>query len=114
MGQFVVIGLGHFGFNVVKTLHEMGHEVLAVDSSKDKVDQIKDFSSQAIQADACEKEVLTALGVEKADAVIVSLGERLDASILTTLHLKELKVSRIIVKAVSNDHGRILELVGAS
>ncbi len=114
MGQFVVIGLGHFGFNVAKSLYEMGHEVLGVDKSKEKVDQIKDFSSQAIQADACEKKVLMALGVENAEAVIVSMGGRLDASILATLYLREIKVSRIIVKAVSDDHGRILELVGAS
>lgn len=113
MGQFAVIGLGNFGFNVAKTLYQMGHEVLAVDCDKEKVDQIKDFSSEAIQADACEKEALKAMGMERADAVIVSLGERLDASILTTLYLKELKVSRIIVKAMSEDHGKILELVGA-
>lgn len=114
MGQFVVIGLGNFGFNVAKTLYEMGHDVCAVDSDKDKVDQIRDFSTQAVEADACDKDVLKALGIEEADAVVVGLGERLDAPVLVTLYLKELKANRIIVKAVSEDHGKILEAVGAT
>lgn len=114
MGQFVVIGLGNFGFNLARTLHDRGQEVLAVDLDKEKIDRVLECSSAAIQADACDRDSLRAMGIEKADAVIVSLGERLDASILATLHLKELKVQRIIVKAVSEDHGKILELVGAT
>ncbi len=48
MGQFAVIGLGNFGFHVAKTLYEMGHEVLAIDSDREKLERIREYSSQAI------------------------------------------------------------------
>ncbi len=110
----MVIGLGSFGFNVARTLYEMGHEVLAVDCDREKVERIREYSSNAVVADAVDEESLKAMGIEKTDAVVVGLGDSMDASTLLALHLKEMGVERIIVKAISEDHGKILELVGAS
>lgn len=114
MRKFAVIGLGHFGFSVAKVLHEEGHEVLAIDSSKEVIQNIKDFCTQAILADARDKETLIALGVEDVDVAIVSLGEQMEASILVTLHLQEIGVKEIIAKALSEDHAKILRKIGAS
>jgi trk system potassium uptake protein TrkA len=112
--KFCVIGLGNFGFHVVETLSEEGHEVVAIDADKDKVQAVKDLCAYAILGDAANKEFLAAQGVHEMDAVVVSTGDRSHLSTLITLYLKELKVPRIFVKALNEDHGRILERVGAT
>ena len=114
MKRVVVIGLGIFGFHIAKELYENGMEVIAIDKSKEVIQKIKDSSSKAIVADAREKEVLESVGIQEEDIVIVSFGEDLSASTLLTLHLKELNVKRIIVKAPNEDHKRILQKVGAT
>ena len=112
--KFCVIGLGNFGFHVVETLDEEGHEVIAIDTDKDKVQSVKDICSYALLGDAANKAFLTSQGVQDMDAVVVSTGDRSHLSTLITLYLKELKVPRIFVKAINEDHGRILEKVGAT
>lgn len=112
--KFCVIGLGHFGRHIVATLYEEGHEVTAIDINKDKVQSVKDFCDYAILGDAANKEFLAAQGVQDMAAVVVSTGEYSHLSTLMTLYLKELNVPRIMVKAVSEDHGRILDRVGAT
>lgn len=113
-GRFCVIGLGNFGAEVAETLYEEGHEVIAIDFNKNKIQDIRDSCSYAILGDAANKEFLEAQGIHEMDAVIVATGDRSHLSTLITLFLKELKVARIFVKAVSEDHGRILERVGAT
>jgi trk system potassium uptake protein TrkA len=112
--KFCVIGLGNFGFHIVATLYEAGHEVTAIDTDRDKVQAVKDICDYAILGDAANKEFLASQGVQEMDAVVISTGDRSHLSTLMTLYLKELKVRRILVKAISEDHGRILERVGAT
>ena len=114
MKRVVVIGLGIFGFHIAKELYENGMEVIAIDKSKEVIQKIKDFSSKAVVADAREKDVLESIGIQEEDIVIVSFGEDLSSSTLLTLHLKEMNVKRIIVKAPNEDHKRILQKVGAT
>ncbi len=113
MEQYIVIGVGNFGYNVAVTLSELGNQVLVIDSDKKKIDQIKDKVTHAVIANARDKEVLSDLVTESIDAVIVGLGDDLEANILVTLYLKELKVRRIIAKALNDDHGKILKSIGA-
>jgi trk system potassium uptake protein TrkA len=114
MGRYAVIGLGKFGATVARSLHERGHEVVAIDQDRSRVQDVRDSCTQAIEADCTDQDTLRALGIQDADAVVVSLGERMDASVLVTLYLRELGVQKIVVKAVSEDHGKILHLIGAS
>lgn len=114
MGRFGVIGLGNFGFHVAKTLYEEGHEILAVDADRDQVQRVKDFTTVAMVGDAASKEFLSTHGFADVAAAVVSTGERSHIATLITLYLKELKVPRIYVKAISEDHGRILEKIGAT
>ncbi|MCG6921154.1 MAG: TrkA family potassium uptake protein [Acidobacteriota bacterium] len=114
MAQVAVIGLGRFGFHAASLFHEAGHEVLAIDIDPGRVQRIRDHSTQAVVLDAREVEPLGALSIPDFDAVILSLGTRVDASALVTLHLKDLGVRRLIVKATSADHARLLEKIGAS
>jgi trk system potassium uptake protein TrkA len=112
--KFCVIGLGNFGFHMAAALYQAGHEIITIDSDKEKVQAVKDICSYAILGDAGNKEFLSAQGVSEMDAVVVSTGDRSHLSTLITLYAKELKVPRILVKAVNEDHGRILERVGAT
>jgi trk system potassium uptake protein TrkA len=112
--RFCVIGLGNFGFHVTNELFLAGHEVIAIDADKDKVQAAQDCCTYAILSDAANKEFLSSQGIGDMDAVIVSTGERSHLSTLITLFLKELRVPRILVKAISEDHGRILEKLGAT
>jgi trk system potassium uptake protein TrkA len=114
MKRVVVIGLGIFGFNIAKDLYENGIEVIAIDKSKEIIQKIKDFSTKAILADGTDKEIIESIGIQEDDIVIISFGEDLAASTLITLHLKEMKIKNIIVKAPNEDHKRVLEKVGAT
>lgn len=114
MKRYCVIGLGNFGFHVAKTLYEDGHEIIAIDLDRDKVQRIKDHASYAVIGDATSKDFLKSQGVGEMEAVVISTGERSHLSTLIVLHLKEMNVRRILVKAVNEDHGRILEKVGAT
>jgi len=111
--QFVVIGLGNFGFNVAKSLSIKGHQVLAIDISEERIDEIKEYVSEAIIADAKNTKVLNEFIHESVDSVIISIGQNMESSILTTHYLKDRKIKRIIVKAINENHAKILELMGA-
>lgn len=114
MKRVVVIGLGIFGSQLARQLYEKGIEVVAIDKNKDVVQRIKDHSTKAVLADATDKDVLEAIGIDAGDTVVISFGEDLSASTLLTLFLREMKVQEIIVKVPNEDYKRILLKVGAS
>ena len=112
--KFAVIGLGSFGSNVAKTLYEKDNEVLAVDKNKETVEEVKSFVSHAVTMDAAVKDNLQAMEIQDMDVVVVSLGPEMEASILTVLYLHEIGVKRVVAKALTEDHAKILEAVGAT
>jgi trk system potassium uptake protein TrkA len=114
MGKFVVLGLGNFGIYLAKSLFEVGKEVIAVDRNKERVQKAQEFCSYALVGDATDKSMLDSIGVEKGDTVMVSLGDNISASVLVTLYLKDLDVQNVHVKIISEDHGRVLEKIGAT
>lgn len=114
MKQFAVIGLGNFGYYLATQLYKKGYEVLAIDKKPNLVQEIKDKVSQAIVADAAERKTLEAMGLEQMDAAVVCIGSVLSNSILVTLNLKDIGVKRVLAKALSEAHGRILYKIGAS
>ena len=111
MARFTVIGLGKFGGHVARRLYEKGHEVVGIDTHGERVQDLRDHVTQAVVADSTDLETLRALDVADSEAVVVSLGDRMDASILTTLYLRELGVKRVVAKVTSLDHGKVLELI---
>ena len=114
-GRFLICGLGNFGANVAMKLFEKDNEVIAVDVDEKKVRDAKDYVSEAIVADVSVKETLNQLNLINIDAAVISLGEsRIDASILSTLLLKDLGIKKIIVKVISEEHARIVEKIGAT
>jgi trk system potassium uptake protein TrkA len=113
MKQFAVIGLGRFGLSVARTLSRMGYEVLAVDTDAERVNEITDEVTYAVQVDAMEEEALKSLGLRNFDVVVVAIGQEVKASILVTVMLKEMGVPRIVAKANDELHGRVLQKIGA-
>lgn len=111
--RFAVIGLGHFGAFALKTLYQAGKETLAVDLDRETVREAAEFATDAVTADVTDVEALRNIGVADVDVAIVSLGDRMDIAALAVLHLKELGVPYIAVKALSEEHGRILSAIGA-
>lgn len=111
--QFVVIGLGRFGTSICKELFKLGHEVMAIDSSPDRVDPIRNFASHAAVANAMDEASLKELGVKNFDHAVVAIGDDLQTSVLCTLMLKEIGVPIVWVKAKDLQHQMILEKVGA-
>lgn len=113
MKQFVVIGCGRFGSSIASTLNSLGHEVLAIDADEDKVKDISEFVTYAIQADVTDENALKELGIRNFDVVIVSIGSNYQASIMATLIAKELGVKKVIAKAHDALHGKVLSKIGA-
>lgn len=113
MKKFMVIGLGNFGGQVARTLFEIGHEVVAIDNDRERIEELADFTSRALIADAADRGLLEANGAGEMDAVIVSLGPNISKAILTIMFLKELKVRHVIVKANDSDEARAMRKVGA-
>ncbi len=114
MRQFIVIGLGNFGSTLAKGLTARGCQVLAIDIDKEKVQEIKDEVSEAIVMDVRDRDAVQSLPIQAEDISFVSLGDQMEISILATFYLKEMGLNRIMVKAISEDHAKILRLIGAS
>ncbi|MCK9240417.1 TrkA family potassium uptake protein [Desulfocurvus sp.] len=108
-----VVGLGKFGFFVGRRLMELGHDVVGLDVNPDNVRRAQDHLTQVYQGDGTDKGVLEQLGFKDFDHVVVSVGEAMEASILLTMHLKELEARQVWVKAISLDHEKVLRKVGA-
>lgn len=110
--QFAVIGLGRFGSSLIKELVAMGHEVLAIDTDEEKIEDFVDIATHAVQADSTDVNVLRKLGITNFDVVVVSIGQNLQANILTAITLKEMGVKKVIAKAQTALHGKVLEKIG--
>jgi trk system potassium uptake protein len=111
--QFAVIGLGRFGGSVAQTLHDMGYEVLAIDRDPQRVQDYAQIVTHAVEADSTDENALRALGIRNFDVVVVSIGEDIQSSILTTLILLELGVKKVVVKARNDLQGKVLYKIGA-
>lgn len=111
--EFAVIGLGRFGGSICRALSEHGMEVMAIDNNEDKVNLYSSIASHAVVADSTDEAVLKSLGIRNFDHVIVAIGADIQASILTTLILKELGIENVTVKAQNDYHEKVLRKIGA-
>ncbi|WP_159716191.1 potassium channel family protein [Geminicoccus flavidas] len=108
-----VIGLGRFGSAVAESLVRLGHDVLAIDADGELVQRWAERLTHVVEADCTSIDVLRRLGVHEFHHVVVGIGTNIEASVLSVLALSELGVGDIWAKAVSRNHGRILERTGA-
>ena len=111
---FAVIGLGRFGAAMATTLSNLGHEVIGIDGSDDRVNALADQVSQTVKLDATDERALRAAGIQDVDVAVVSIGENIESSLLVVTLVKELGIENIVAKAVTSLHGRILEKLGVT
>ncbi|ENX34085.1 hypothetical protein F889_02749 [Acinetobacter colistiniresistens] len=114
MAQFAVIGLGSFGATVALELTKLNHDVIGLDTIKRNVENLADRITHAVIADATDEHVLEELNIQNCDAVVVAIGEDIEASILCVLNLKNLGVEKILVKAKTKAHHTILSHLNVS
>lgn len=114
MKRVVVVGIGNFGTAFAEALHAQGHEVVAIDTSEDAVDRIAPYVTRAAVGDGKLTTVLERAGARGADIAVVSTGDDITASVLSTLALRDLGVPDIYVKVISKDHARVMEKLGVT
>jgi trk system potassium uptake protein len=113
-GDFAVIGLGQFGRSVALHLVEQGAAVLAIDVDPERAKLIEARVDAVVVADATEEPALVELGLERMSCVVVAMGLRAkDTSIMVTALLRQRGVRRVVTRATSELHGRVLLAVGA-
>lgn len=110
---YAVIGLGRFGMALARELAAKGKSVMVIDMAREKVDAALEFTDNAFVIGALTYESLEETGIAEADVAVICIGEKIDVSILATLNVIRLGVKRVIAKAMSEEQGDILKLLGA-
>ena len=111
--SFGIIGLGRFGPALAISLAEAQKEVVVVDKDESRVKELRQYTEHAYVADDLNQETLEEIGIQNCDVVVVCIGEKIDTSILTTMHVVSLGVPKVIAKATSYDQGAVLKKIGA-
>jgi trk system potassium uptake protein TrkA len=114
MKQVAILGLSHFGKSVLEELIRLNVEVFIMDKDRARIDQYKDLASGSVVIDVLNVENLRKVLPESTDAVVIDMGNSIEASILAASYCAKLHIKTIIVKAETESHGEILELVGAT
>lgn len=110
--KYIVIGLGYFGSRLASNLTMMGHEVIGIDNNSARLDELKDSITTVMKIDSTNSNAIKSLPLNDTDAIIVAIGEDVGSSILTLSILKNLKVKRIIGRAINQVHKNILNQIG--
>jgi len=114
MPRVAVFGLGQFGRALANALTNQGAEVLAFDTNPELVEDIKDRVAMAVALDSTDEQALRAVGLEQVQVGIVSIGENVEANVLTAALLKQLGVPRVFARGTSPVHERILQAIGVN
>ena len=110
--KFAVIGLGQFGSAIAKKLAEKGAEILAIDTDPEKVESIRDYVTYGVTLDATSRPALESQNIADMDAVVVSIGQNFECTMLTVVQLQSLGVKRLMARAQGETQRRILTKLG--
>lgn len=113
MKSILLIGLGRFGRHIAENLHELKHQVMAVDKKEDRVNAVLDFVTNAVIGDSTNEEFLKSLGVGNYDVCMVCIGDDFQSSLETTSLLKELGAKKVVSRAARDVHAKFLLRNGA-
>ncbi len=113
MKNVLLIGLGRFGKNIAEKLNELGHEVMAVDISEERVDESLSIVTNAVIGDSTNESFLSSLGISDFDVCIVTIRNNFEDSLETTSLLKELGAKMVISRASTDIHKKFLLRNGA-
>lgn len=110
--KYIIVGMGNFGSYLAKRLTDLGHEVVGVDNSESKIDQIKDHVTYAMVLNATDQHAVHSLPMKDCDVIIIAIGEDVGASIMATAIFKQLKAKRIIGRAINSLHETVIRAIG--
>ena len=113
MKSILLIGLGRFGKHIAMELNDLGHEVMAVDASEERINDVLPFVTGAQIGDSTNEEFLSSLGVRNFDACIVAIGNDFQSSLETTSLLKELGAKLVVSRAARDVQAKFLLRNGA-
>ena len=113
MKNILLIGLGRFGKHIALQLNKLGHEVMAVDSNEERVNEILPIVTNAQIGDSTNTEFLKSLGIGNFDVCIVTIGENFQNSLETTSLLKELGAKLVVSRAERDVQAKFLLRNGA-
>ena len=113
MKSILLIGLGRFGKNIALKLHELGHEVMAVDKKEERVEEVLPYVINAQIGDSMNELFLQSLGVDNYDVCIVAIGNDFQSSLETTSLLKELGAKKVVSRAARDVQAKFLLRNGA-
>jgi len=112
--SFAVIGLGQFGKAVVDELLDNGMDVIAIDNNKEAINKVAKYLPTSFVADSTNEQALKELGIKDVDAVIIAFGDNKEASILTTVIMREFGIEQIIVRVDDDYYVPIMKKLGAT
>lgn len=110
--KYIIIGLGNFGSSLAKKLTALGNEVIAVDKNMAKLDAYKEKISHTICLDATDEEAVSGLPLKDTDVVLIAIGKDERANIMSTALFKNLETNRLISRAISSLHEKVLLAIG--
>ena len=111
--SYGIVGLGRFGYALAKALAELDADLLILDKDEEKIRDMREYTENALVIKNLDKPSLLETGIQNCDIAIVCIGEQMDISILTTLHLVSMGIPKVVARATSAEHGEILEKLGA-
>ncbi len=114
MRRIAVIGLGRFGMTLARNLASLGAQIIAVDRSMPRINEIKDEVDLAVRLDSTDPEAITAQEIHKVDVCVIGIGENFEGALLTSVILQKLGVPRLICRAKTEYHAEIFRQIGAS
>ena len=109
----LLIGLGRFGLHIAKKLHELGHEVMAVDVNEERINQAVPYVTDAQIGNSTNEEFLKSLGIKNFDLCIVTISDDFQSSLETTSLLKELGAKKVVSRAERDGQAKFLLRNGA-
>lgn len=111
--KVAVVGMGLFGKSLAINLARGGAEVIAVDANLDLVDDVKDEVALAVKLDATDEKELRTQGIHEVDILVASIGDNFEANQLLVILAKQMGIRRVVARAPSPVHARILRMIGA-
>ena len=111
--QVAVVGMGRFGASLASELYKIGHDVLVIDRSEVRAQEMMGHATYSVTGDSTSPDLLEEVGIRNFDTAVVAIGSDIQSSVLTTVLLKQFNLREVVARATTELHGQTLRAVGA-
>ncbi|MGO4936379.1 potassium channel family protein [Fundicoccus sp. Sow4_H7] len=109
-----ILGLGIFGSTLAKELSLNGVDVIACDLDQKNVDRLEGYLAVGSVGDFTDLDYMRELGFGQCDAIVISTGTSLEASVLGVINAKELGIDTIICKVKNKTNSKVISALGVN